>query len=350
MRAQQEHVAGHALDRPVLVHGADRGVVGIEHDLVVAELRDRAARAQRRQARAAPAAQPAVHLVAVQVGGAPALGRVEAVGQHREHGLEVRARELAVRPRLAHAREERVLAPVVAGAGRDDLLREDVERRLREHDLVEPAGVHRAQQRRALDQLVARGRQEPALRAQAERVTRAPDPLQRGRDAAHRADQADELDLADVDAELERRRGDQRPQLARLQPRLDLQPALARQAAVVRGDVLGADPLAEPVRQPLGQPARVGEDQGRAVRRGVAREHLDQIVPLLLRSDRGQVLARRHRDREVEIALVAEVEHRARPRLGARPGSARSARSAAASPTGRSARAASRRARRAARA
>ena len=63
--AELEHVAGHALDREVLVQRADERVVGIEHHAVVGDLRDRAARGEREQPRAAPAAQPRVHLVAM---------------------------------------------------------------------------------------------------------------------------------------------------------------------------------------------------------------------------------------------------------------------------------------------
>ena len=39
-RPQQEDVAGHALDGPVLVHRADEGLVGLGHHAVVAELGD----------------------------------------------------------------------------------------------------------------------------------------------------------------------------------------------------------------------------------------------------------------------------------------------------------------------
>ena len=47
--AEQEDVAGHRLDRPVLVDGADEHVVGLEHHPEVADLGDGAARGQRRQ-------------------------------------------------------------------------------------------------------------------------------------------------------------------------------------------------------------------------------------------------------------------------------------------------------------
>jgi hypothetical protein len=55
--AEEEHVPLHALDRPVLVDRADRGVVGIRDDPVVGGLGDRAAGRQGREASAAPAAE-----------------------------------------------------------------------------------------------------------------------------------------------------------------------------------------------------------------------------------------------------------------------------------------------------
>ena len=102
---------------------------------------------------------------------------------------------------------------------------------------IELAAAHAVEQRRALDQLVARQRKQPALGRAADRVAGAADPLQEARDRARRAELADEIDVADVDAELERGGGDQRLQLAGLQPLLGIEPLLLGEAAVVRGDI-----------------------------------------------------------------------------------------------------------------
>ena len=88
---------------------------------------------------------------------------------------------------------------------------------------VELARANGANQRGALDQFVARGGEEAALRLRADPVARAADALQRDRDRARRADLADQIDGSDVDAELERSRRDHRPQLAVLQTRLGVQ-------------------------------------------------------------------------------------------------------------------------------
>ena len=83
--------------------------------------------------------------------------------------------------------------------------------------------------------------------------------------AARRADLADEVDGADVDAELERGGGDDGAHLAGLEALLDAEAAVLREAAVVRGDVLFAEALREVVGDALGHAARVDEDERRAV-------------------------------------------------------------------------------------
>ena len=72
-------------------------------------------------------------------------------------------------------------------------------------EAVELAGADGAHRGGALHQLVARQREEDALRHRAEPVAGAADALQQRGERARRAEVADEVDVADVDAELERR-------------------------------------------------------------------------------------------------------------------------------------------------
>ena len=143
---------------------------------------------------------------------------------------------VAIRPGAAHQREQLVLAPFPRRDLGDDLLRQHVERLLGDDEPVELAAAHAVEQRGAFDQLVARQRKQPALRRAADGVARAPDPLQEARDRARRAELADQIDLADIDAELERGGRDQRLELAALQALLGVEPLLLREAAVMRGD------------------------------------------------------------------------------------------------------------------
>ena len=70
-------------------------------------------------------------------------------------------------------------------------------------------------QRQRFEQLVARQREQPALGDAPQRMAGPADALQERGDRARRADLAHEVDVADVDAQLQRRRGDDRFQLAR---------------------------------------------------------------------------------------------------------------------------------------
>src|SRR5690606_15831824 len=67
--AQLEHVAGHALDREVLVDRADEARLRLQHDRIVAGFGDRAAGHGRHPARALAPAQATVHGVAVHPAG-----------------------------------------------------------------------------------------------------------------------------------------------------------------------------------------------------------------------------------------------------------------------------------------
>ena len=214
--AELKDVAGHALDREILVDRADDLVFRFEHDLIVGGVGDRAAARQRGQPRAAPAAQQMVDPVVMNQRAAPAAPCGEPLGQHRHNRVEILARQLPVGPGAAEQRVKLVLAATLgrrlrrrsAAPARRAAARGSSSR-------VELASSHAVEQRRAFDQIVARQREQPPLRRAADRVAGAPDALQEGRDRARRAELADQIDIADVDAELERSGGDQAPSARR---------------------------------------------------------------------------------------------------------------------------------------
>ena len=166
-----------------------------------------------------------------------------AVQVHVDHCVEIFALEVAIRPCPAESLEEhRPPATFFAGrdAGGDDLLREDIERRGGLRRAIQVAALDRPHQRRCFDQLVGRQRKQPPLGHLADRMTRSADALQERRDRARRADLHHEIDVADIDAQLERRRGHQCPKAAGLEPMLGIEPSLFRQAAVMASDLLFA--------------------------------------------------------------------------------------------------------------
>ena len=146
--------------------------------------------------------------------------------------------------------------------------------------------MHRAHHGGAFDQVVAREREDAPLRHALDGVAGAADALQEGRDAVRRRDLADQVDVADVDAELERRGGHQHLQLALAELFFGLEPRFLRQAAVVRGDVLGAEALGELVRHALGQAPRVDRDQRGAMRLDQRDQPVVDLLPHLVRHHR----------------------------------------------------------------
>ncbi len=165
----------------------------------------------------------------------------DAVRHQPQDFVEALARQAGIRCRATHQVEQASFVPFFGRAFGDDLLCQHVERRYRHVQHVEPPGVHRSQERRALDQLVARERVKLADWRRESVVAGAADPLQKSRNAARRADLAHQLDRSDIDTELERGGGDQHLQRTIAQQLLDARAAIFRKAAVMRGDVFGAD-------------------------------------------------------------------------------------------------------------
>ena len=340
--AELKDVAGVALDGEVFVERADERVLGIEHDAVVGLFGNRAAGRDRQAPRAAPAAHAAVDFVAMDQraarGRACVANPSDASAPPRRTSRD-RARDTA--RRAARARTARLrrsprtpisaticCASTSSGASCDTIASSS------------PRRVG-AQQRRAFDEVVARDREQAALRQSRHRMAGAADALQERRDAMRRSDLADEIDVADVDAELQRRRRDQRLELPVLQPRLGVQPLLLRQAAVMRGDRLFAEALAQLARDPLGHAPRVDEDERRPVRldeRGQPRRSTrprPRATSPRRAPSRGISSARSIARRWPSLTMAHAVASPSRVRC--RRGSARRLRSASASPTGRAA-------------
>ena len=211
-------------------------VLRLQQHLVVGEIRDGAAGGERGEACAAPAAQDAVDRIAMDQRPAPAAPRGEAVGQHGHDLVEPGALQRPVRPGAAQEGVELVLLPLPRRHLGHDLLGQHVERLRGEDDPVQLAALGGIDQRRALHEIVARQREQPALGRAVDGMAGAADALQEGGDGAGRAQLADQIDLADVDAQLQRRRGHQHLELAGLEPLLGVQPPLLGEAAVMGGD------------------------------------------------------------------------------------------------------------------
>ena len=197
---------------------------------------------------------------------------------------------------------------LVLGADRDDLLREHVERVPRNLRLLDQTLAHRLRDDGRLEQVGAELGEDAALRDVTEVVTGPADALQPAGDRLRALDLDHEVDGAHVDAELERRGGDEARDQARLQQLLDLGPLLAGERAVVgAGDRLVRE-LVEPQGEPLGEPAVVDEDDRRAV---LPHEVEQGRVDRRPDRARARLVAGRHRD-AVRQHRLAEAEVGAR--------------------------------------
>jgi hypothetical protein len=171
----------------------------------------------------------------------------------------------------------------------------------------ETPAPHGREQRGAFDEAVARGREDDPPRDAVALVVGAPHALQERGDAARGVELADELDRPHVDAELQRRGRDEGAQLAGPQAALDALAALARERAVVRGDRIGPEALAELVRDPLGELACIDEHERRAVARDVRGDAVEDLAHLVARQ-RGLELAVGQLQRQLELARVPAVD------------------------------------------
>ena len=142
-------------------------------------------------------------------------------------------------------------------------------------------------------------------------VTGSTDTLQERRDAPRRSDLAHEIDVADVDAELQRRSGHEGLEGAGFETCFGVQPLLFRETAMMRRDRVLPDALAQLPRQALGHPSRVDEHECGPVCGDQFGEPVVILGPDLVRHDR---LERRtwHLQSESHRAAVAFVDDRAR--------------------------------------
>ena len=224
------------------------------------------------------------------------------------------AREFPVRVRLRQQVVERVLVPLLHHARRHHLLREHVQRPRRDMQRVQRAVLDAPQQRDRLHEFVTRQWEETPLRRAAEEVPRPPDTLQRDADVARRPDLADEVDVADVYPQLQRRARHAHPHAPFLQPLLRVVPRLPRQAPVMRRHVLIAEPVRQQVRDTLHEAARVHEHERRPVLLRQLHHLVKRLRPLLMRRDGPQLEVARQLDGNVHRSPVPRIHDLTVPR------------------------------------
>ena len=213
--AELEHVARHALDGKILVDGADDVVLGLEQHLIVGGVGDRAAGGQRGRPRAAPAAQDAVDRVAMDQRAAPAVAGGEAVRQHpttASNSSRVRLRNGQARRRrsnsFASGQSCAAVSATICCASTSSGFSGIVSRSSSPRRTLSSSAAHSTRSSR--DSGKSRPFGVPST-AWPERPAR----CRKVAIDARRTELADELDVADVDAELERGGRHHRPAVRR---------------------------------------------------------------------------------------------------------------------------------------
>ena len=240
---------------------------------------DGAAVHQRREPRALPRPE---HADSPGRGaGGPASGRARSPLPRRASGSTcayASQRQVPVGPGALHQSEQRSLVPGVHRTRGDDLLGEHVERRLGHPHRVQLALVHRPEQRRALDQLVAGEREEDALatpRAASGRRGRRAGGTGRCRAGCPSCTTRSTAPMSMPSS------SDAVATIARSSPAFSLSSAARRSSRAMlpwwAATVPGPSRVSEVVRHALGELAGVGEDERRAV---LGRELHQAVVDL----------------------------------------------------------------------
>ena len=227
-RAEQERLAGPRLVDHLLVELADTAAAVDEIHAEKTAIRNRPRIGHRQPAGTAAASDDAGGAIPDDARSelGELVGRI-AAREHVEHVLELRPREIREWVRATHELVQVVDRDLLVCCDRDDLLREDVEWVARDDGLFDLAFEHALHHHRRLEQIRAVFREDASLRHGVQLVPGATDTLQAARNGLRRLDLDDEVDRSHVDAELERRRGDETRDLPRLQQLLDLDALLA---------------------------------------------------------------------------------------------------------------------------
>jgi len=138
-------------------------------------------------------------------------------------------------------------------------------------------------------------------------MLRPPDPLEKRGDAPRRSQLTHELNGTDVDAEFQRSRRNDRPELSGAKAGLDPEAAVHGKAPVVSLDAVLTEAIGELVSHPFGHPAGIDEHKGRPVALDVRGYPLEHRVHLLERRN-GAELVVRQLDGHVERSAVADVD------------------------------------------
>ena len=262
---QEKDLARRALAGEVFVEGPDDGLVGLGDHAVRGDLGNRAAVRRRCEPGSLPAPHPSSHPVPMQKHPPPPASRRHPFREVLQGVVKVAAGQPAIGPRPPTEGEQLLGRPLLAAHLGDHLLRQDVERSGGNGNDIQPPRADRPNEREAFDQFVAGQRDQATLGHQPQRMPRPPHPLQERGDRTGRTNLDHQVDVANVEAQLERGGRHHRLELAVLQPLFGVVPQVGGQRPVMTPHRLFSQQLRELVGDPLGHPPGVHKDQRAAV-------------------------------------------------------------------------------------
>ena len=203
MRTQQEDVAGKAFDGEVFIQRANSFTFRFGNHGILRGFGNGSAGSDRREFGTAPSAHAMVNLIAVQQRSTASTRSGNAFGQHVDHGIEISSRQVPVRVSGAHQGEQFVLSIIAAGRLSHDLLRQNIQRILRDFEVFQIAFQNGMDERGAFHQFVACRGKKDATRQCAHPVTGPPHALQADGDGAGGPELDHQIHRADIDAEFQ---------------------------------------------------------------------------------------------------------------------------------------------------
>ena len=184
-----------------------------------------------------------------------------------DHGIEIGARELGIGCCRPHLVKELARVEGTAAGNARDVLRQHVQAAMRDLAAVEVARIQRLLRGDALQHLEAVGRDQDRPAGLVQAVVGATDALEQAGRTLGRSDLDHEIDVAPVDAEVERGGADDGAQAAPCHDGLDLAALLDGEAAVMER-YRQVVPVLPPqgAEHQLGLGARVDEDRAPSAR------------------------------------------------------------------------------------
>ena len=302
--AKEDDVTGGGVDGEVLSECGNLDSFRLQDDAEESRVWDGSSVGDGNHACSAAGMELVVDGVVQEVGAVAAAGGFNAVGEEVDEFVEALAGEISVGIGAAEDAVESCGLPRLGSAGGDDLLHEDVGGLWRDFEAVEFAGTHFADEGGLLKEVVAGGGEEAAFGDGTAPVAGAPDALHGDGNCAGAADLADEVDVADIDAQFEGGGGDEDFDVTVFEALLGVEAEGAGERAVMSGDVLGAETVAELEGDLFDEAAGVDKDKSGTVVLCVVGELVEDFGPHGVGGDGAEFVAG-DLDGEVKLAALA---------------------------------------------